>query len=121
MRELKTDRGVLAPHERDQRLETFDLRLVPDAEIELVDQADFLDAGGLDKHQTKTAERVTAEMHLMKHAAGRAGIGAVMHHRRHHQAVLQRQAADLERLEQQGRAGRRGASDMDGLWCEVRG
>ena len=105
MRELNPDRGVLAPHECYQRLEAFDLRLVPDAEIELVDQSDFLDAGGFDKHQTKTAERVTAEMHLMKHAAGRTGIGAVMHHRRHHQAVLQRQAADVERLEQQGACG----------------
>jgi hypothetical protein len=105
MRELNPDRGVLAPHEGDQRLEAFGLGLVPDAEIELVDQADFLDAGGLDKHQAKTAERVPSQMHVMKHAAGRTGIGAVMHHRRHHQAIFQRQAADVERLEQQGACG----------------
>ena len=56
----------------------------------------------LDKDQAKTAERVTTQMHVVKHAAGRSGFGAVMHHRRHHQAIFQRQAADLERLEQQG-------------------
>ena len=102
MRELNPDRGVLALHEGDQRFEAFHLRLVPDAEVELVDQADFLDAGGLDKHQPEASERITAEMHVVKRAAGVAGAGAVMDHGRHDQAVLQGQATDLERLEQQG-------------------
>ena len=84
-------------------LKLSSLRLVPDAEVVLVDQADFLDPGGLDKDHPKAAERIAAEMHVVKHAAGAAGPGAVMHHRRHDQAVLQRQAADPERLEQQGR------------------
>ena len=54
----------------------------------------LLDAGRLDKDEAETAERVAAEMHDVKGAAGAAGIGAIMHHRRHHEAVFQRQAAD---------------------------
>ena len=102
MGELNADRRVLAPHEVDQRLEALRLRIIPDAEVVLVDQADLLDGGGLDKDQPKAAQRIAAEMHIVKDAAGAAGAGPVVHHRRHHQAVLQRQTADRERLEQQG-------------------
>ena len=105
MRELDADRGVLALHEGDQRLEALDLRVVPDAEVVLVDQADFLDAGGLDKDHAESAERVAAEMDIVKDTAGAAGPGAIMHHRRHDQTVLQRQITDLEGLEQQRSCG----------------
>ena len=98
MRKLDADRGALALHEGDQRLEAFGLRLVPDAEVVLVDQADFLDAGRLDKDEAEAAERVAAEMHDMEGAAGVACLGAVMHHRRDDEAVLQRQPADGEGL-----------------------
>ena len=101
MRELNADRGVLALHEGDQGLEALHLRIIPDAEVMLVDQADFFDARGLDKHHPKSAERIAAEMHVVKDAAGAAGPGAIVHHRRNDQAVLQRQVADLERLKQQ--------------------
>src|SRR4029077_17392585 len=103
------DRRVLTPHEVDQRLEAFCLLGIPDAEIMLVDQADLLDRGGLYKDQPKTSQRIAAEMHMVKHAAGAARTGAVMHHRRHHQAVLQRQTADREGLKQQG------ASEIDAV------
>ncbi len=100
MGELNADRGVLALHEGDQRLETLHLRIVPDAEVMLVDQASLFDGRCLDKDQPEAAQRIAAEMHVVKGAAGVAGSGAVMHHRRHHQPVLQRQAADPKRLEQ---------------------
>ena len=73
MCELNSDRRVLALHEGDQRLEAFDLGLIPDAEVKLVDQADLLDAGGLDKDETEATQRITAEVHLMEHAAGGSG------------------------------------------------
>ena len=98
MGKLNADRGVLALHEGDQRLETFDLGIAPDAEIVLVDQAHFLDTGRLDKDKPEAAERVTAEMHEVEGAAGVAGLGAIMNHRRHDQAVFQRQAANGEGL-----------------------
>ena len=102
MGELNADRRVLSPHEVDQRLEAFCLLGIPDAEVVLVDQANLLDGGGLDEDQPKTSERVATEMHMVKHAAGAAGPGPVVHHRRHHQTVLQRETADREGLEQQG-------------------
>ncbi len=102
MGKLNADRRVLAAHEGDQRLEALRLRIVPDAEIVLVDQADFLDGRRLDKDKPKTAERIAAEMHGVKGVAGAAGAGAVVDHRRHHQAILDGQAAHRERLEQQG-------------------
>jgi hypothetical protein len=105
LRELDADSRPLALHEGDQRPEAFDLGIVPDTEVELVDQADLLDPGCLDKRQPKTSQRIAAEMHDVEGAAGAAGAAAVMHHRRHHQTVLQRHAADLERLEQQGTCG----------------
>ena len=101
MRELNADRGVLALHEGDQRLEALHLRVIPDAEVMLVDQANLFDPRCLDKDHPEAAERIAAEMHVVKDAAGAAGSGAIMHHRRHDQAVLQRQVADPERLEQQ--------------------
>ena len=99
MGKLNADRRPLPPHEGDQRLEAFDLRVVPDAEIVLVDEAYFLHAGRLDKDQSETAERIAAEMHDMERAAGVAGVAAIMDHRRHDETVLQREAANLERLE----------------------
>src|SRR6202030_2693898 len=72
MRELNADCRVLALHEGDQGLEALYLGVVPDAEIMLVDQADLFDGGGLDKDKSKTSERITAEMHIVKHAAGAA-------------------------------------------------
>ena len=54
---------------------------------------------------TSLAERIATEMHIVKHAAGSTWPGAVMHHRRHHQAVLQGEAADCDRLEQQRACG----------------
>ena len=62
MGELDADRRVLATHELDQRFEAFGLGLVPDAEIILVDETDFLDGGRLDKDQPKPAQRVAAEI-----------------------------------------------------------
>src|SRR5581483_8236828 len=99
MRQLDSDRGALSLHEGDQRLEAFGLRLVPDAEVVLVDQADLLDPGRLDEDEAEPAERVTAEMYDMEGAAGVARLGAVMHHRRHDEAVLQGESADGEGLE----------------------
>ena len=101
MRELNADRRVLALHEGDERPEALYLCVVPDAKIMLIDQANLFDGGGLDKDQSEASQRIAAEMHVVKDAAGAARPGAVVNHRRHDQAVLQREAADLERLEQQ--------------------
>ena len=102
MGELNADRRVLTLHEADERLEALRLRIIPDAKVMLVDQANFLDGGCFDKDQPKAAERIAAEMHVMKGAAGAAGSGPVVDHRRHDQSVLESEAADFERLEQQG-------------------
>jgi hypothetical protein len=102
MGELNADRGVLAFHEGDERLEALRLCIIPDAEVMLVDQPDRFDRRCLDKDQPKTTQRVAAEMHGVKGAANVAGRGAVVDHGRHHQPVLQRQATDLERLKQHG-------------------
>ncbi len=67
-----------------------------------IDQANLFDSGSLDKHQPKTAQRIAAEMHVVKGAAKVAGRGAVVDHGRHDQAVFERQVPDRERLEQQG-------------------
>jgi hypothetical protein len=60
----------------------------------------ILNARGFDEYQPKTAERIAAEMHDMKRAAGVAGVAAVVNHRRHDEAVLQREPPDRKRLEQ---------------------
>ena len=88
MRELNADGRVLAFHEGDERLKALRLRLVPDAKIMLIDQANLFDGGCLNKDKPKASQRIAAEMHVVKHAAGAARPGAVVDHGRHDQAVL---------------------------------
>src|SRR5262249_35304572 len=78
----------------------FGLGIVPDAEVVLIDEADLLDARRLDKDEPETTERIAAEMHDMKRAAGVSGITAVVDHRRHDEAVLHREAPKRKPLEQ---------------------
>jgi hypothetical protein len=78
MGKLDADRRVLSPHESDQRLKAFDLGIGPDAEIVLV----------------------AGKMHEVEAAAGVSGLGAIVHHRRHREAILQRGTANRQRLEQ---------------------
>jgi len=122
VRELNADRRVLGFHEGDERPEALRLCLVPDAKIMLIDQANLLDGGCLNKDKPKAAQRIAAEMHVVKHAAGAARPGAVVDHGRHDQAVLQRQAADLERREQQRscRIDATGDWDCHVIACRVR-
>src|SRR6266700_7613878 len=101
MGELNADRDLLTLHEGDERLETLHLCIIPDAKVMFIDQANLFDSRSLDKDQPKAAQRIAAEMHVVKGAAGVAGPGAVVDHGRHHQPVLQRQATELEWLEQQ--------------------
>jgi hypothetical protein len=105
MRELNADRGLLTLHEGDERLEALRLRFIPDAEVMLVDQAHVFDGGCLDKDQPEAAQRVAAEMHGVKGAAAIARCGTVVDHWRHDQPVLQGEAAEPDRLEQQWRSG----------------
>ena len=107
MGELDADRGLLALHEGDEGLEALRLRIVPDAEVVLIDQADLFNGSRLGKDQPEAAQRIAAEMHGVKGAAGVAGSGAVVDHWRYHQAVLEGQATDFEGLEQQWRGVRR--------------
>src|SRR4051812_123885 len=100
MGKLNADRRTLAPHEGDQGLETFGLCIVPDAEVMLIDESDLLDTGRLDKDEPKTSERIAAKMHDVKCAAGISGVAAIVNHRRHDKAILQRQAANRKWLEQ---------------------
>src|ERR1700757_4828311 len=100
MGKLDADRRTLSPHESDQRLETFDLGVAPDAEIMLIDEADLLHTRRFDEDEPEAAERIAAEMHQMEGAAGVAGLGAIMNHRRHDKSVFQRETANCERLEQ---------------------
>jgi hypothetical protein len=93
---------VFSPfHEGDQGLEALHLSIVPDAKVMLVDQANLFDGGRLDKDKPEASQRIAAEMHVVKGAAGAAGCGAVVDHRRYDQAVLEGQATDFNRLEQQ--------------------
>ena len=64
MGELNADRRLLTLHEGDERLEALRLRIIPDAEVMFVDQADFLDGRRLDEDQPKAAERIAAECTL---------------------------------------------------------
>jgi hypothetical protein len=48
------------------------------------------------KNEAEAAERVATEMHEVEGAAGVAGLGAIMNHRRHDQAVFQGQPASGE-------------------------
>ena len=82
-------------------LETLRLRIIPDAKVMLIDQADLFDGGCFDKDKPKASQGITAEMHVVKGAARITGSGAVVDHRRHDQAVLESEAADLDGLEQQ--------------------
>jgi hypothetical protein len=100
--ELNPDRGLLSLHEGDEGLEALHLCIIPDAKVMLVDQANLFDGSRLDKDKPEASQRIAAEMHVVKRAAGAAGPGAVVDHRRHDQAVLEGQATDLKRLEQHG-------------------
>ena len=102
MGELNADCRLLALHEGDERLEALRLRVIPDAKIVLVDQANLLDRGGLDKDQPKALERIAAEMHVVKGVAGAARSGPVVTIGGTTRRFFERQAADRERLEQQG-------------------
>jgi hypothetical protein len=91
--ELDSDRGVLTLHKSNQRLEAFGLRIVPQAEIVLVDQTDLFDSGRLDEDQPEAAECISSQVHEMEVAAGVARPAAIVHHRRYDEAVFQRQPA----------------------------
>src|SRR5665213_3159588 len=97
MTDLDADRGTLALHEGDQRLEAFGLRIVPDAEVILLDQSDLLDRCHLDKDEAKTAQRVAAQMDDVKCAAGVPGVAAIVHHRWHDEAIFERETSKRQR------------------------
>ncbi len=118
MRELNADRGLLALHEGDQGLVALHLRIVPDAEVVLIDQADLFDRGRFDKDQSKASQGKAAEMHVVKSAAGATGPGPVMHHRGYHHAIPEGQAANFNGLKQQGSCSLNAIHGM-GLWGEV--
>src|SRR5262245_42576824 len=63
-------------------------------------KSDLLHRGRLDKDETEAAQRVAAEMHEVKGAAGVSGVAAIVDHRRHHEAIFQRETPDRKWLEQ---------------------
>ena len=83
-RPVCVDGKEIAGHKAIVRNDSGDvLGVVPQAKIVLIDQADLLDPRRLDKDETEAAERIAAEMHHVKRTAGRAMLGAIVHHRRH--------------------------------------
>jgi hypothetical protein len=98
--ELDADRRSLAPHERDQRLETFHLRIVPEAEVALVDEPDLFDGRRLHKDEPEATQRVAAEMHDVECTAGISGVAAIVNHRWHDETISEFQTSNGKWLEQ---------------------
>jgi hypothetical protein len=101
VRELNADCSLLALHEGNEGLEALHLCMIPDAKVMLIDQANLFDGSGLYKDKPEATQGIAAEMHGVKSAAGVAGSGTIVDHRRHDQAILEGQAADFDGPEQQ--------------------
>ena len=78
--------------------------VVPQPEAARRDAADGLDMGGLDAEHRRARQRQRVDVGEMP-VIGRAVVGRVLAHRRHHDAVGKRKAAQLDRGKQGAHAG----------------
>jgi hypothetical protein len=96
MAELDAGGGILLLDEFDEAAERLDELVVPDAEIADGAAAAPLDLCRFDHNQPDAAGRELAGIHQMP-VGRKALFGRVLMHRRHHDAVLQGDAADRHR------------------------
>src|SRR5215831_15368718 len=98
MADLDAGHGAVAAVEVGDALEAGNLAIIPDARAAMGDAAVAGDAGGLDEGGAETAGReagVMFEMPVLHAALDRL----VLAHRRHYDAIAQRDAAQGERRE----------------------
>ena len=101
MRQLDTWDGAVLLQERSNRRQPLDVSIAPDAEILRTDPAARFDRGCLEDDKRRAADGPAAQMHEMP--VGREPVhGAVLAHRRHADAVPQRDASNGKRIEQMG-------------------
>ena len=100
MAELNAGDRILLLDEFDEAAERFDEGIVPDAEIADRAAAAPLDLGQFHDHEAGAAGGELAGVHQVP--VGRKALHRrILMHRRHHDAVLQRHAADRHRGKQQ--------------------
>ena len=100
MAELNAGDRILLPDEFDEAAERFDKGVVPDAEVADRAAAAPLDLGRFHDHEAGAAGGEFAGIHQVP--VGRKALHRrILMHRRHHDAILQRHAADRHRGKQQ--------------------
>ena len=113
MGELHRDRGLrMLAHRGEDRLQRRFGGVVPQPEAARRDAADILDMGRLDAEHRGARQRQIVDMGEMP-VIGLAIFGRVLAHRRHHDAVGKRQAAQLDRGEQSAHAGMPRSEEKD--------
>jgi hypothetical protein len=101
MAELNARHRVLLLDELHDPLQRLDESIVPDAKIADRAAAAPLDLGRLDHDQPRAAGGEFSRIHQMP--VGRKSLHRrILMHRRHHNAVAQRNVPDLQRRKQQG-------------------
>ena len=101
MRQLDAGNGAVLLQERGNPRQPLDVSIAPDAEILRTDSAARFDRRRLDDDKRRAADGAAAQMHEMP--VGRKTVhGAVLAHRRHADAVPQRDASYGKRIEQMG-------------------
>ena len=91
--------AALRVDEADDAREHLDVLVLPDAEILRTDAAFRRDRGRFGEHQAGAADRAAAEMDEVP-VVGEAVRARVLAHRRHEDAIGERDAADRQRIEQ---------------------
>ncbi|MNT08309.1 hypothetical protein D3C72_1430480 [compost metagenome] len=102
VRQLHADGAALRVDEIDHGLQWRDLAVVPQAEVGGADASARIDGGALGEDQARAAERELAQVHQVPRR-GMAALGGVLAHGRDDDAVGQRELAQLQGLEQQGK------------------
>ena len=109
MGELHRHRGLrMLAHRGQDRLQRGFGGVVPQPEAARRDAADRLHSGGLDAEHRGARQRQRVDVGEMP-VIGLAVVGRVLAHRRHHDAVGKRQAAQLDRGKQGAHVGISGA------------
>ena len=99
MRELNPKRRAFALHEPTYSLKWSCVRIVPDAEVFRADTPVWCDCCSLGEDQPGAADRAAGQMHEVP-VIREPIIARVLTHRRDGDAVIERQPAKRERLEQ---------------------
>jgi hypothetical protein len=108
MGELHRDRGGgMLAHGGEDLLQRGFGGIAVEPEAARRDAADRLDMGRLDAEHRSARQRKIVDVGEVP-VGGNAVLGRILAHRRHHDAVLQRQAAQLDRGKQGAHAGSSG-------------